>query len=160
MTGIRPEICLAIKQARRAAKLSQQELAAEVGCKQSALSMFEQGDPTKLNDEVVEKLARKFKVDLHAVPPEAESAASVVSPLMPRAVAHSAYCPNPNCPTNHRYEVEGRVFALPDRDGADPVGGRFCAMCGESLNRVCPNCGAPVHPGAICSLCGEPYVVI
>ena len=22
----------------------------------------------------------------------------------------------------------------------------------------CPNCGAPVHAGAICSLCGQPYI--
>ena len=42
---------------------------------------------------------------------------------------------------------------------ADPVGGKYCAMCGELLERACPNCGAPVHAGAICSLCGQPYVV-
>lgn len=160
MTGIRPEICLAIKQARRAAKLSQQDVATEVGCKQSALSMFEQGDPTKLNDEVVEKLARKFKVDLQASPTNAFADVSTLTPQLQRPSAHTGYCPNPNCPSNRRYEVEGRVLSLPDRDVADPVGGKFCAMCGESLNRNCPNCGAPVHPGAICSICGEPYVVV
>ena len=160
MTGIRPEICLALKQARRAAKLSQQEIAAEVGCKQSALSMFEQGDPTKLNDEVVEKLAKKFNVNLH--PSAVADTAAVLprSPVLQRPSAHTGYCPNPNCPSNHRYEVEGRVFAMPDREAADPVGGKFCAMCGESLNRLCPNCGSPVHAGAICSICGEPYVVV
>ena len=24
----------------------------------------------------------------------------------------------------------------------------------------CPNCGAPVHKGAICAFCGQPYVVV
>ena len=62
MTELSPEICLKIKEARRAAKLSQSVVALEVGCKQSALSMFEQGDGTKLNDEVIEKLAKKFGV--------------------------------------------------------------------------------------------------
>jgi len=160
VTGISPEVCLAIKQARRNAKISQQELAAEVGCKQPALSMFEQGDPTKLNDEVVEKLALKFKVELKASVSNVAASELPRTPVLQRPAAHTGYCPNPNCPTNHRYEVEWRALALPDREAADPVGGRFCAMCGESLNRTCPNCGAPVHPGAICSICGEPYVVI
>ena len=66
MTNLNPNICFKLRDARRAAKLSQGELAAEVGCKQSALSMFEQGRPTKLNDEVVEKLAKKFGVSLVA----------------------------------------------------------------------------------------------
>ena len=64
MTNLDPEICHSIKEARRAAKLSQMIVAAEVGCKQSALSSFEQGDGTKLSDEVVEKLAKKFGIDI------------------------------------------------------------------------------------------------
>jgi len=121
--------------------------------------MFEQGDPTKLNDEVVEKLAKKFKVDLHAVTTTAADV-QTLTPVLQRPQAHTGYCPNPNCPSNHRYEVDGRILALPNRETADPVGGKFCALCGESLVRACPNCGAPVHPGAICSICGEAYVVV
>ena len=104
MTELSPEICLKIKEARRAAKLSQGVVAAEVGCKQSALSMFEQGDGTKLNDAVVEKLAKKFGVDLH---PVADSKAKEeLSEAKPVVAAYSSpaagYCPNPNCPTNRR----------------------------------------------------------
>ena len=58
MTNLSPEICRKVKEARREAGLSQSVLAAEVGCKQSALSMFEQGDGTKLNEEVIEKLCK------------------------------------------------------------------------------------------------------
>ena len=53
MKALSPEICFQLRDARRQAGLSQQVLAAEVGCKQSALSMFEQGRPTKLSTEAV-----------------------------------------------------------------------------------------------------------
>ena len=75
MTKLDPEICFRIKRARREAKLSQSVLASEVGCKQSALSMFEQGYGTKLNDAVVEKLAKKFGIDLRQEQERKETAA-------------------------------------------------------------------------------------
>ena len=155
MTNLSPEICLRLRDARRAAKLSQSELASEVGCKQSALSMFEQGDGTKLNDVVIGKLAKKFGVSLEAsVPVSLLTGASTV------ASASRGFCPNPKCPSNAAYAVDGRTFMKPDRSAADPAGGKFCALCGEVLEKRCPNCGAPVHDGAICSFCGEPYVSI
>ena len=60
MKALSPEICFQLRDARRQAGLSQQVLAAEVGCKQSALSMFEQGRPTKLSTEAVDKLAQRL----------------------------------------------------------------------------------------------------
>ena len=161
MTNLSPAICLEIKRARRAAGISQSALAAEVGCKQSALSMFEQGQGTKLNDEVIGKLARKFNIELKPVTPEGESAASVVPSPQPSPLPHThGFCPNPHCPSNHAYEVEGRTFLRPDRTVADPVGGRFCALCGEVLEKRCPTCGASLHEGAVCSFCGSPYVAL
>ena len=158
MTNLSPEICLRLKDARRSAKLSQSEVAAEIGCKQSALSMFEQGDGTKLNDAVIKKLADKFGVSLTAERP-------VTVPAhvdFPTAAASGVrgFCPNPNCPSNHAYEVSGRTLLKPDRLEADPVHGKYCALCGEVLEKRCPNCGVPVHDGAICSICGEPYVSV
>ena len=155
MTNLSPEICFKLKDARRAAKLSQSELSAEVGCKQSALSMFEQGDGTKLNDAVIRKLAEKFGVSLEEKAPVGELTGI-------RAVASSSrgFCPNPKCPSNAAYEVDGRTLLRPDRSAADPAGGKFCALCGEILEKRCPNCGASVHDGAVCSFCGEPYVAI
>lgn len=118
--------------------------------------MFEQGDGTKLNDDVIEKLAQKFGLEVKFV-----GATSVVSPipLIQKTLPASGYCPNASCPSHLRYEVEGRLFLKPNRAETDPVGGKYCAICGELLERTCPNCGAPVHAGAICSLCGEPYVI-
>ena len=158
MTKLSPEICRKIKEARREAGLSQSVVAAEVGCKQSALSMFEQGDGTKLNDQVIERLAKKFGVALTAAKAE-EGGASAASVCGMPAVRTIGFCPNPHCPSNHAYEVEGRRFLRPDRPAADPVGGKFCAVCGEVLEKRCPNCGAPVHDGAVCSFCGDSYIV-
>jgi len=153
VTNLSPEICRKIKRARREAGLSQTEVALEVGCKQSALSMFEQGDGTKLGEEMVERLAKKFGIDLSAPVGDAEKTSE------PRVSGVGrGFCPNPHCPTNRVYVVEGRRFLLPDIAAADPAGGRFCAMCGEVIEKACPNCGAAVHEGAICSFCGKPYV--
>ena len=157
VTNLSPEFCLKIKEARRAAKLSQSMLASEVGCKQSALSMFEQGDGTKLNDEVIRALAAKFDIPLELPETKEEESSTEAR----RFVAHShekGFCPNPHCPSNHKYDVDGRNFYQPDRSAADPVGGIYCAVCGEVLERKCPNCGAPLHDGAVCSFCGEPYI--
>jgi len=160
MINLNPDICRKIRDARRVAKLSQSELAAEVGCKQSALSMFEQGQPTKLNEEVVEKLAKKFNIELKDSPiPNPQPSTPNLQPPTLNFIS-KGFCPNPNCPSNQPYFVDGRQLYLPDREKADPVGAKFCAICGEILEKCCPNCGAPVHAGGICSLCGEPYVAV
>ena len=157
MTNLDPEICRKLKEARRQAGISQTDLAREVGCGQPALSMFEQGDGTKLNDEVIEKLAKKFNLSLT---PSVSLAQVTTPPLLHSSTLplHRGFCPNPHCPTNKEYFVEEIRLFLPDRETADPVGGKYCSMCGELLERTCPNCGAPVHAGAICSLCGQPYI--
>ena len=157
MIDLSPEICRQIKMARREAGLSQSILAKEVGCLQSALSMFEQGDGTKLNDEVIAKLCKKFGIELSKA---GESAAPCVAvpTQVPRAANVHAFCPNPTCPSNIPYVVDGRSLLRPDFEQADPVGGKFCAVCGEILERACQNCGAPVHKGGICSFCGQPYI--
>ena len=117
--------------------------------------MFEQGDGTKLNDAVIGKLAKKFGVSL-----EVKAPVSTLTGTCLGASASRGFCPNPKCPSNAAYAVDGRTLLRPDRSAADPVGGKFCALCGEVLEKRCPNCGAPVHDGAICSFCGEPYVSI
>ena len=153
MKNLNPEFCRKAKAARKEAGLSQSELASEIGCKQSALSMFEQGDGTKLSDEVIEKIAKKFSLSITS--PEANQA---VRPVPPVSSSVRGFCPNPHCPSNHEYYVEEIRLFRPDREAADPVGGRYCALCGEVLERRCPNCGAPVHSGAVCSFCGQPYI--
>ena len=153
MTNLSPEICFRLKAARRNAKVGQQELAREVGCKQSAISMFENGNPTKLSEETVKKIAAKFGVLLSG-----DGSEEGAETLEAGGVAGTGYCSNPACPSNKAYEVDGRRLFVCNREMSDPAGGKFCAMCGEVLARRCPNCGAPVHAGAVCSICGEAYI--
>jgi len=168
VTNLSPEFCSKIKEARRQAKLGQTVVANKVGCKQTALSMFENGGVTKLNDEVIEKLSKLFNVEIITVDEEKndskspELAALQAEMSLPREslIQNKGFCPNPHCPSNHAYEVKGRIYVRPDRQQADPVGAKFCAICGEVLEKRCPNCGAPVHDGAICSHCGEPYIAV
>lgn len=119
--------------------------------------MFEQGDGTKLNDDVIKKLCDKFGIEL---PKENSFAAPVLRPVTFTNVAAlvRGFCPNPSCPSHTSYEVDGRTFLKPDRTQQDPVGAKFCAVCGEVLEKRCPNCGAAVHDGAVCSHCGENYI--
>lgn len=154
MVRLSSEICFKIKSARRNLRLSQSVVAAEVGCKQSALSMFEQGQPTKLSEEIVKKLAEKFQIDLDTKAIK-DSGEYTTHEYLTSA---SGFCPNPHCPSNSIYVIDGKRYLLPDRKLADPIGGKFCARCGENLERYCPNCGAHVHDGAVCSVCGEPYI--
>ena len=153
MTNLSPEICFKLKAARKAAKIGQSELAHEVGCKQSAISMFENGSPTKLSEETINRIAAKLGVSLSAEGPD-----ETKGDIPPSDFSVKGFCPNPQCPSNSSYEVDGRRFFIPDREKADPVGGRFCALCGEVLEKKCPNCGAPIHAGAVCSICGDPYI--
>lgn len=159
MINLSPEICRQLKQARVAAGLSQSVLAAEIGCKQSAISMVEQGDGTKLNDEAIKRICAKFGISLEPKPAPVEEAPRVI-PAVVRIAPHTGFCPNAFCPSHHEYFVDGRRFLKPSRAEQDPVGGKFCAICGEILERACPNCGAALHEGAVCAHCGQPYVTV
>ena len=150
------DFCLKLREARRKNGVSQSSLASEVGCKQSALSMFEQGDGTKLNDEVIKKIAQKFSIKMEEEEGEIKEAPQ-------NGVLESdkrGYCPNPECPSNHRYNVGSETFAKIDRAMCDPVYGKYCVVCGEILEHKCPNCGAHLHEGAVCTYCGHKYVAL
>ena len=159
MTDLREDFCRMLGTKRRERGISQTLLAREVGCGQSALSMFEQGDGTKLNEEVIRKICDKFGVAFPDKVPE-EPAAAPEPAIVQNFTTEHGFCPNPHCPSNNPYEVDGRVYCLPDRAKADPVHGKYCAMCGEVLEKRCPNCGAVLHTGAVCSHCGKPYVAV
>ena len=67
MQNLTAEICAKFKEARKAKGLNQSALAQAVGCKQSAVSMFEAGMATKLSDEAVGKMAELLGLDLAAM---------------------------------------------------------------------------------------------
>lgn len=157
VTNLSPDICRKLRDARRAAGISQSALAAEIGCRQSQLSMLEQGDGTKLNDSAIKAFAAKFDIPLEAEDGAGEKHSAGNGGTRKPG---TAFCPNPLCPGHHEYHAGAERFLRPDRTSQDPVGGRFCALCGEVLETTCPHCGATVHDGGVCSFCGKPYIIV
>lgn len=126
--------------------MTQSALAQAVGCKQSAISMLESGQPEKLSQEAVEKVAKLLEVTL-----EVPAAAPGHRPLS--TAAARGFCPNALCPSNVPFAVNGELLFWPR---PQPVSddGRRCAHCGELLETGCPHCGAAVTDGACCTACG------
>lgn len=111
--------------------------------------MYEGGRATALSAQIVGKLCD----ELGLVPPtQAELAAEVAAPSGTRS-----FCPNPECPGNLPVTIGGRVALVPHAHLAGERE-RHCAWCGEVLEKACPECGAPVNPGAFCACCGTPYL--
>ena len=103
--------------------MTQSALAKAAGCMQSALSMFEKGDPSTLADATVEKIAGLLGVSLEDGAEESAAA--------PAVHAHvRGFCPNCGCPSNVPFAVDGRVLFRPVRELASPDGGPRCADCG------------------------------
>ena len=156
MSNVSKELCLRFAEARRTKGLRQTELAVQVVWTQSALSMFEGGQPTKLSDETVKKLSEILGVPLQEEQPS--PSATLASPTnVPQSVVHG-FCPNCHCASNVPYVVEGRLFYRPSRKIASPTGGVRCTQCGEMLEMRCPRCGAQLNEGACCAVCGTAYV--
>lgn len=141
---------------RRDKGISQVALAAEIGCKQPALSAFEAGDGTKLSDEAVTRLSEMFDIPIEQ-PSEKEGLPPPAA--VPVEGNVNGFCPNFLCPSNVPYVVDGRLLLRPSRLISAPVSSaRRCAACGEVLEFACPVCGAPLNDGACCCVCGQPYV--
>lgn len=157
MTNLSQEICLEFKKARQAKGYNQSTLARMVGCKQSAVSMFEAGMTTKLSDETVKKMADVLGVSLESKVEVSQYGLSSQTKQSPLSAVHG-YCPNCECPSNVPYVVSGRLLYRPLRDIASPTGGTRCTQCGELLEMRCPSCGALLNDGACCAVCGSAYV--
>ncbi len=147
---VREEVPLHIRlrDARRANGLTQSALAAQADCKQSAISMMEQGNAAALSREKVRHIGQILNIE---TPELAEEACSLPG------ISARVFCPVYDCPSNRPFTVGERLLLLPK---PIPSHGRStrCAMCGELLERTCPECKIPVGPGACCGDCGTPYV--
>ncbi len=171
---------LQARKARLNAGLSQMELAAKVGCRQSQISTFEAGISGKISRETLGRIAETLGIAAPAAetgaenaPGPATGAAGAVaagqfgwSGANPGAFAPSgdlnaamfpaapalAYCPDCSCLSNMPYFMGGELRFLPL--GLCGAGAR-CTVCGEVLERRCPHCKAPVRGrGGCCAACG------
>ena len=136
-----------LRDARRAAGMTQSALASAVSCKQSAISMMERGRVDALAQGTLENIAEMLGVDL---PDQAKP--SVLQDLT--VISAGAYCPTFDCPSNLPYMVGGEIFFAPSSSG----GSKHCSYCGELVESRCPGCGAVVESGACCLVCGTAYV--
>lgn len=141
-----------IKQARQQRHLSQSALARQVGCSQSALSMFEGGRTTALNAQTIGRLCSELGLLAAHASELTEEAAAV-----PEGVR--SFCPNPECPSNLPAVIGGETVSVPRKHFA-AEGECHCGWCGEVLERACPSCGAPVNAGGFCASCGGRYVTV
>ena len=150
MSGEGQSIHEAVREARRRARLTQAELARKVDARQSAISMFESGQPDVLSDEKIRAIAKELGIEFL---PAAEGV-----PATPGLVLK--YCSDPSCPSNVPYRVGSRLCHCPAAVQAPAAERTSCRYCGGLLEAACPGdgCGAPVTAGAFCERCGTPYV--
>jgi transcriptional regulator with XRE-family HTH domain len=142
-----------VRQARLAQHLSQEKLAALVGCTQSAISHFESGQEHVLS------------VDTLALVEKALGLSSVATPApLPglETPGHEtmAFCPNHDCPgalptvIRERIAFRPAFYLVPHG-----VAAAYCKMCGALLAHGCPNCCTPlVEAASFCMGCGTPLV--
>lgn len=150
MQNLSKTVCEKFREARRVRGLTQTALAAEIGCHQAALSMFEKGNCTKLSEEYVEKIAKRLGIDIASLQ---KQVAQDELDAAKAPVVSVGFCPEPECPSNTSYSVAGRTFHKVTLQK-----GRYCAFCGEVLEARCPSCGAALNEGACCTSCGSAYV--
>lgn len=142
-----------LRRARRDAGVTQSALADELGCRQSAISMFESGHLHALAWEKVEHFAARFDVDISQWDQAAPTHAT-------RSRLHLAYCPAADCPSNVPYSVGDTTCLKPRLVTTHDSGPAYCRLCGEVLESRCanPDCRGAVHEGAFCPFCGDAYV--
>jgi len=152
MAHLSTDFCRAVATARREQGITQSALAMSVGCKQSAVSMFESGHPEKLSMEVVKRIAAKLNIPF-------EKQSGNEFPEIPAiSYTQKGYCPNTACLSNIPYIINDQLHLWPElTDLTDEL--KYCATCGEVLERCCPGCESPVTAGACCGICGHPRVM-
>ena len=141
-------ICL--RDARRKAGITHASLAKQADCKQSAISMMEQGGNNILAQETIHRIAEILQVDISAY--AEEDSAQVAGQIVFK------YCPVYDCPSNMPYAVGAKVFFLPNTEKHEAGKIQHCRMCGEILEEKCPECGNKVRKGACCESCGASFV--
>lgn len=145
MTSKTSDLFRQLRNARRAKGLTQSALAAEAGCKQSAVSMLELGKTDAVNTETLARIAGFLGVQLPK-----DLSASASKPIGKR------FCPQGLCPSNIPFSLNDELLFHP-RQQADNTG-PHCRYCGEVLESACPNCGVPINEGACCTACGQSYI--
>ncbi len=143
-----------VVEARRRRSITQSALAQHIGCKQSAISMFERGNRQALSQDKQEALATFLEL---AWPPAEDSPTSPDADVVCES-RPIAYCPHFDCPANYPYWIGTRLMVMPRATNAQA--GKHCRYCGEICETHCPHCKAPYEHGAFCTTCGHAYIFV
>ncbi len=151
MPGTSDSIHKLFRNTRRNRGMTQSSLAAEAGCTQSAVSMFEAGRSEALSQEKIRAIADILELDISqfsAAPPPVSGDTCL------------KFCPIDECPANIPYAVRGELCFKPRLTRAATGRPTRCGDCGEVLEERCPNpdCSASVCPASFCPNCGTAYV--
>ncbi len=109
--------------------------------------MLESGKADAVNRETLGKIAVTLKLDLDGPAVIASGALGVL--------AERAYCPDAHCPSNVPIVSGEELLFVPQMQSAKAC---RCRYCGELLEKLCPECAAPVNAGSACMACGAHYV--
>src|SRR5690554_2454722 len=107
-----------LRDARRAKSLTQSQLAAQVGCQQSALSMLESGKMDALASSTISKIAEILEISLESED-GSERKQTVAGGLR--------ICANNHCPSNVPYQVGDEILFWPRPQSG---GANHCVFCG------------------------------
>ena len=142
-----------IRDARCAKGITQSRLAESVGCRQSAVSMFESGRADSLSRKTLGLIADHLGLDIK------DLSAMDLRTVEGRSLMLK-YCPVDECPSNIPYAVRNRIQFVPSMVEAPASEETRCSLCGDMLEALCPNadCRAELNEGAYCLECGQPYV--
>jgi transcriptional regulator with XRE-family HTH domain len=147
------ELSRLFREARHARAMTQSELAAKSGVKQSAVSMYECGRTDVVSKKNVLAMAEVLGIDPVRVESIQSRSAEFERPAL-------KYCPIDSCPSNVPFVVRGEVHYKPTMTEGRAGEKMHCRYCGEFLEEQCPKseCRKPVAEGAACVHCGEFYV--
>jgi len=142
-----------VRKARRAKGLTQSALASLVGCRQSAISMFEGGHADAIARKTILVLGEKLSLSPELLVTEEVTGRGLRDLTM-------KYCPVDMCPSNIPYAVRKELFFKPSMIMAPAGETTRCSLCGEIMEEKCPNseCGADLAEGSCCQKCGSPYI--
>lgn len=138
-----------VREARRRKGLTQAQVAEAIDCKQSAVSMFENGRRDALSRDKLVSLGKLLDVDPSRAAQESDA-----------PTGNLRYCPDVNCPSNVPFMVGGRVAIRPSMTPVSGSAPSYCRYCGEVMAASCSNaeCKESPEPGAFCAACGTAYI--
>jgi transcriptional regulator with XRE-family HTH domain len=116
---------------RKAAGLSQAQLAEKLGLSQTTISRLESAKVFTGDVGVVAKIARFFKTPLKELLPHLDATVT--------GETFFAFCPNPSCFENQTGSPQ-KWKSFKEYPANDYPEVNFCPSCGTSLCKECPSC--------------------